>query len=399
MASVVFVTAARLVDGRGGAPIEPGRVLIEADRVRAVGNDLEPPAHAERHDFPDSTILPGLIDCHVHLADVGAADPQESARDDDAVRVLRLAQHAARTLRAGVTTVRDVGGRNHLEFGFRRGVEAGLAISPRLVLCGKIISMTTPGADMWPGMYRQADGPWEIARAVREQVKAGADAIKVMATGAIMAPANERPGQAQYRPHELHAATETAHALGRRVAAHAHGIEGLRNAVAAGVDTIEHGTYLHEDPAVAARMADRGTALVPTLKAVALLANPPGPGIPPEIVEKAREARDHTGRSFRVAMEAGVPIAMGTDAATSFNYHGENAEELALMVEAGMTPMQAILAATATAARAIGRDHELGTLQSGRLADVIVVRGNPLLDVTLLRQPPLLVLLGGRRIV
>lgn len=396
---MVLISAARLIDGRGGVPLEPGRVLIDGARIVAVGRDLEPPDHAERLDFPSATILPGLIDCHVHLADAGVADPQESARDDDAMRVLRLSQHAARTLRAGVTTVRDVGGRHHLEFGFRRGVEAGLAISPRLVLCGKIISMTTPGAEMWPGMYRQADGPWEITKAVREQVKAGADAIKVMATGAIMAPANERPGQAQYRQHELDAVTETAHALGRRVAAHAHGIEGIRNAVAAGVDTIEHGTYLHEDPKVAAQMAERGIALVPTLKAGALLADPPGPGIPAEIVEKAREARDHTGQSFRVAMEAGVPIAMGTDAATSFNQHGENADELGLMVEAGMSPMQAIVAATATAARALGRDHELGTLQQGRLADLIVVSGNPLLDVTVLRQLPMAVFLGGRRIV
>ncbi len=396
---LIFVTAARLVDGRGGPPIEPGRVLMEGDLIRAVGAGLEPPAGARRYDFPDATILPGLIDCHVHLADVGTADPKDSADEDDAVRVLRLAQHAASTLRAGVTTVRDVGGRHHLEFGFRRGVESGLAIAPRLVLCGKIVSMTTPGADMWPGMYRQADGPWEVAKAVREQVKAGADAIKVMATGAIMAPANERPGQAQYRPHELQAAVETAHGLGRRVAAHAHGIEGIRNAVAAGVDTIEHGTYLHQDPAVAAHMAERGTALVPTLKAGALLADPPGPGIPAAIAEKAREARDHAGRSFRLAMEAGVPIAMGTDASTSFNYHGENADELALMVEGGMTSMQAITAATATAARALGRDHELGTLQPGFLADLIVVRGNPVVDVSLLRQPPQAVFLGGRLVV
>src|SRR5437660_817096 len=170
MLPAVFVTAARLIDGRGGHPAEPGRILIEGDRIRAVGSDVEMPPHATRHDFPDGTILPGLIDCHVHLADAGAADPQESARDDDAIRVLRLA-------------------------------------------------------------------------------------------------------------------AETAHALGRRIAAHAQGIEGIRNAVAAGVDTIEHGTYLHEDPSVAAQMAERGIALVPTLKASALLGNPPGPGIPPEIVE------------------------------------------------------------------------------------------------------------------
>jgi imidazolonepropionase-like amidohydrolase len=146
-------------------------------------------------------------------------------------------------------------------------------------------------------------------------------------------------------------------------------------------------------------MAEHGIALVPTLKAGALLADPPGPGIPAEIVEKAREARDHGGRSFRLAMEAGVPIAMGTDAATSFNHHGENADELALMVEAGMTPLQAITAATATAARALGRDHELGTLQPGFLADLLVVGGNPAVDVSRLRQPPQAVFLGGRLVV
>src|SRR2546425_1784594 len=191
---LVFVTATRLLDGRGGPPIKPGRVLIEGDRIRSLGATLQPPAEAQRYDFPDATILPGLIDCHVHLADVGEADPKDSAGEDDAVRVLRLAQHAARTLRAGVTTVRDAGGRNHLEFGFRQGVEAGLAIAPRLWLCGKIVSMTTPGADMWPGMYRQADGPWEGAKAVRGPGKAGADGLQGMARGAPTGAANHPPG-------------------------------------------------------------------------------------------------------------------------------------------------------------------------------------------------------------
>jgi imidazolonepropionase-like amidohydrolase len=267
-----------------------------------------------------------------------------------------------------------------------------------MTLAGKIVSQTTAGARMWRGMYREADGPWDAVKAVREQIAAGADVIKVMATGAVLAPGHERPGAAQLSAEELRAVVDAAHRSGVHVAAHAHGIDGIRNAVEAGVDTIEHGTHLHEDRAVAKAMARRGVFLVPTLKALGYIADPPGPGVPDEIVAKARERRADRDATFRAALDLGVPIAMGTDAATPFNRHGENAEELALMVGLGMTAEQAIAAASSVAARAI-RSPDAGSLAPGKYADLAIWDGDALADIAVLRSAPRAVYLGGERIV
>ena len=390
-----LLTAAALIDGTG-AVHRPGAVLFDGERVVGAGERIAAPSGAQVVHLEGATILPGLIDCHVHLVDGGLPDATVQDRDPPSLRTLRIADHARRTLDAGFTTVRDVGGRDHLEFGFRRAVAEGLARAPRLVLAGKVISITTAGASAWQGMYRQADGPYDLVKAVREQVAAGADVIKLMATGAVLSPGHERPGAAQLTPAELRAAVETAHTLGRRVAAHAHGIEGIRRAVDAGVDTIEHGTHLHEDAAVMRAMATRGVFLVPTLKALAGIAE--GAGVPEDIAAKARERRPDRDTTFRKALEAGVPIARGTDAATPFNRHGENAQELAIMVELGMDPMTAIVATTAVAARAIGRD-DLGVLAPGKLADLAVWSGDPLTDIRVLERPPVAVFLGGTRVV
>lgn len=395
---MLLLTAARLIDGTGSPPVRPGALLIAGERIVAVGPRVDAPADAQRIDLGAATIMPGLIDCHVHLSDEGLPDATVRDADPPALRILRTAEHARRTLAAGVTTVRDVGGRDHLEFALRRAVDEGLVRAPRLVLAGKIVSMTTAGATSWRGMYREADGASEVVKAVREQIAAGADVIKIMATGAVLSPARELPGVAQLTTEELRAAVETAHALGRRVAAHAHGIEGIRRAVEAGVDTIEHGTHLHEDPSVARAMASRGVFLVPTLKALALMADAPGPGIPDEIVAKARERRADRDATFRLARAEGVPIAMGTDAATPFNRHGENAQELASMVELGMSAMAAIVAATSAAARALARD-DIGVLAPGKLADVAVWDGDPVVEIGALQRPPRAVFLGGTRVV
>jgi imidazolonepropionase-like amidohydrolase len=391
----ILITADALIDGIG--PVRrPGAVLVEGDRVVAAGERVDAPPSAERLGFAGATIAPGLIDCHVHISDEGLADASVRDGEPPSLRVMRMAEHARRSLEAGFTTLRDVGGRDHLEFGVRRAIELGIARGPRLLLAGKVISITTAGARYWPGMYREANGPLEIAAAVREQVAAGADVIKLMATGAVLAPAHERPGDAQLTPEELRAAVETAHGMGRRVAAHAHGIEGIRRAVAAGVDTIEHGTHLHEDRAVARAMAERGIFLVPTLKALANIAD--GPGVPEEVAAKARDRRTDRDATFRAALEEGVPVAMGTDAATPFNLHGENAEELAIMVALGMTPQQAIHSATSVAARALGRE-DIGALAAGRIADLAVWSGDPIADIAVLRRAPLAVFVGGARAV
>jgi imidazolonepropionase-like amidohydrolase len=376
--------------------VRPARVLVEGGRIGAIGDAAVVTEGAERVDFPDATITPGLIDCHVHLADEGLPDGTARDAEPTSLRVLRMAEHARRTLAAGFTSVRDVGGRDHIEFGVRAAARAGLIRAPRMILAGKIVSQTTAGARMWRGMYREADGVWDVVTAVREQVAAGADLIKLMATGAVLAPGHERPGAAQLSGEELRAAVETAHGLGVHVAAHAHGIDGIRAAVEAGVDTIEHGTHLHEDRAVARAMAKAGVFLVPTLKALAYIADPPGPGIPDEIVAKARDRRADRDATFRAAMEEDVPIAMGTDAATPFNRHGENAEELALMVELGMTAPQAIAAASSVAARAI-RSNDVGAIEVGKYADLAIWDGDPSEDIGVLRSVPRAVYLAGVR--
>jgi imidazolonepropionase-like amidohydrolase len=394
----LLISADALIDGSGSAPMRPGALLLEGDRIVGVGAHVETPPDTERLEFAGATILPGLIDCHVHLSDEGLPDASARDRDPPALRVLRMAEHARRTLAAGITTVRDLGGRDHLEFGLRRAASEGIIQTPRLVLAGKIVSMTTAGASSWHGMYRQADGPWDVVKAVREQVAAGADVIKIMATGAVLAPAHERPGLAQFTTDELRAAVDAAHTLGRRVAAHAHGALGIRRAVEAGVDTIEHGTHLHEAPAVARAMARSHIILVPTLKALANIADPRAPGIPDEIVAKAHERRTDRDATFRVALKESVPIAMGTDAATPFNRHGENAQELAIMVDLGMSALGAIAAATRDAGQAIGRE-DIGLLAPGKLADIAVWAGDPLADIRVLQRPPRAVFLGGLRVV
>lgn len=393
----VLISAGALIDGTGGAPVRLSTVLIEGDRIRAVGRHVDAPAEVTRLDFPNATIMPGLIDCHIHLSDAGLADASAQDRDPPPLRVLRMAEHARRTLVAGFTTVRDAGGRDHLEFALRRAAREGLIRTPRLVLAGKIVSMTTAGASSWPGMYRQADGVREVIKAVREQAAAGADVIKIMATGAVLSPGHERPSSAQFTGEELKAAVETAHAMGLRVAAHAHGIEGIARAVEAGVDTIEHGTHLHEDPGVAREMAARGVFLVPTLKALARIADPEGSGVPEDMRAKAQGRRSDRDRTFRLALEVAVPIAMGTDAATPFNRHGENAEELELMVALGMRPLAAIAAASGVAARALGRD-DVGVLAPGKLADIVVWDGKPDEDIRALQRGPRAVFLGGESV-
>lgn len=392
---LVLLTAARLFDGR--ELVRPAHVLIQGERILAVG-DMNVPDGTTVLDFGVATILPGLVDCHVHLADEGLPDGTVRDAESIALRTLRMADHARRTLEAGFTSVRDVGGRDHIEFGVRDAARKGLIRAPRMTLAGKIVSQTTAGAQMWRGMYREANGVWDAVKAVREQIAAGADVIKVMATGAVLAPGHERPGAAQLSAPELRAIVGAAHGLGVPVAAHAHGIDGIRAAVDAGVDTIEHGTHLHQDREVARAMAKRGVFLVPTLKALAYIAEPPGPGIPDEIVAKAQERRADRDTTFRAALEEGVPIAMGTDAATPFNRHGENAEELGLMVDLGMTPEQAIAAATSVAARAI-HSADVGLVAVGKYADLAVWDGDPVGDVAVLRSPPRAVFLGGARVV
>ena len=385
MTTTIALKHMTLIDGTGRPPRENAVIVLRGKRIDFVGDaaQWQPEEHelVTTLDLSGRTVLPGLIDCHVHLAMDGP--PDSRLQGDWAWTTLLMLKHGQNSLAAGITTVRDVGGRHSLEFSVRRSVEQGLWVGPRMQLAGKLLSITSAGTDYYDGMYREADGVDEVRKAAREQLKAGADLIKVLATGAVLTP-DEQPGAVQFGLDELTVAVEEARKVGKGVAAHAHALQGIRNAVAADVRTIEHGTYLNQDERLMATMAERGIFLVPTLKAGFDILSGDRPGIPDWIREKMKAVQEDAMRSVRRAAEFGVPIAMGTDAATPYNYHGDNAMELVWMQEAGLTPMQAIVASTANAARALGWDAWLGTLEPGKVADLIVVAGNPLDNLRLL---------------
>jgi len=376
-----LLTGARLIDGTGKV-FESATLVIEGNRIKTVSasplaSDLSP-----HLDLPGKTILPGFIDCHVHLCMDPVPDPvQQVLSDTPALSVLRAARNARRTLEAGVTTVRDLGARDHVDFSLRKAIQMGICVGPRLFLSGRLICMTG-GHGHWIG--READGPDEVRKAAREQLKAGADFIKLISTGGVLTPGVE-PGATQLSYEELRAGIEEARKAGKRTAAHAQGSEGIMNAVKAGIHSIEHGFFMTDE--IVEAMVQRNVFFVPTCTALyRLLEYGTQAGIPPYVIEKAQKAREHHAESFKKAHRAGVKIAMGTDAGTPFNSHGGNLKELEWMVTLGMTPMEALLASTRHAAELLGMEAQLGTLEEGKLADLVVVEGNPLEDIQVLQD-------------
>ncbi|HKV59622.1 MAG TPA: amidohydrolase family protein [Ktedonobacteraceae bacterium] len=370
-----------IIDGTGSAPCEDMDVLVSDGRIHAIeahGVLNYDEQQTEVYHLRGMALLPGLIDCHVHIMMDGGPEGRVKPEESLGFCLLRAAYHARCTLEAGITTVRDLGGQAHLEFALREAIAAGYCSGPRLVLAGKLLSMTSAGAEAFAGMYREADGVDEVRKAAREQLKAGANVIKVMATGAVMTP-GEEPGASQYALDEMRAAAEEAHKVGRKMAAHAHGSAGILTAVQAGADTIEHGSLLCDSPEAIHLMAERGVFLVPTLAAGIMSQH--AQDIPAFMAEKDQRLLEAHHRSVRMALETGVPIAMGTDAGVPFVKHGDNAIELPLMVDAGLTPMQAITASTSNAARALGLANEIGTIEVGKRADLLILDGDPLQDI------------------
>jgi imidazolonepropionase-like amidohydrolase len=373
---------ARLLDGTG-APPRPGvDVVLEGGTIVTVATTghPHPPGEAEVVDLQGRTLMPGLIDCHVHLTFSG--EPQEVERAAT-VPVPDLAWTAAtsarETLEGGITTVRDVGARAGVAIRLREAIAAGRLPGPRMRAAGAIICMT--GGHGW-FIGREADGPDEVRRAVREQLKAGADCLKFTATGGGMTPGVD-PRASSFTEAELTAGVEEAHKAFRRAIAHAQGNAGIRNAVRAGIDSVEHGVYLDDE--VVEEMRQRGTFLVPTLVAPTMIAHHgTKAGIPDYVVVKASGVLEIHRESFRKAVRAGVRIAMGTDAGTPFNQHGANAQELALMVECGLSPADTIVAATRNAAEILDLLDVTGTVEPGKAADLLVVDGDPLADVRIL---------------
>jgi len=363
------------------ARLRPGlSIRVEQGRIATVGQDV-PTSGARLIDGKGRTLLPGLIDCHVHL--VLAAGPGEPVNplETPASCALRAAANARRTLAAGFTTVRDLGAPHAVTCDLARSIAAGESEGPRLIAAGRNITMT--GGHGWM-IGREADGPDDVRKAVREQLKAGARAIKFMASGGVMTPGVD-PRSPQLGPDELAAGIEEAHKAGVRTAAHAQSAQGIRNAVLAGIDSVEHGIYLEDD--VIAEMVRRGTFLSATLIAPeAILKLGEAASVPPYMVEKSRMVIEAHRESFRRALRAGVRLVMGTDAGTPGNRHGENAQELALMVAQGATPAQALIAATANAAELLGLVEETGRIAPGLAADLLLVDGDPLVDIGILQQ-------------
>ncbi|HWX34806.1 MAG TPA: amidohydrolase family protein [Steroidobacteraceae bacterium] len=387
--SIVVIRAARLIDGRGGEPLAPAMVRVDGDRITAVASSLPIPAAAREIDLGNATLLPGFIDLHTHLT--GRSDVHwEDAlvKTTPAEEALWGAHWALITLKAGFTTVRDMGCNwPYTDVALRNAIDAGAVPGPRMLVAGAYVSSTGGAGDasqfspyvQVPLVHNLADGPEEITKAVRTNFKNGADFIKILATGAVLSK-GILPGAQQYSEEEMHAAVVEARRWGRDVAAHAHGTEGIKAAIRAGVHTIDHGSGL-DDEAVAMLKARPGTYYVPTLALMSANLDEEGSStIPPAEMERMRTIRAMAEAGFRRALAAGLPIGLGTDAPVIA--HGQNAREFRTRVRLGEKPMASLISATRINAEIIHWQERIGTVEVGKLADLVAVPGNPLADIT-----------------
>jgi imidazolonepropionase-like amidohydrolase len=382
----------RLIDGTGRA-WEQAAIHVEAERIADVTAPVALPGEAEVLDLQGKTVIPGLINCHTHLCLDGSPDPITALMARTPTEnVLIAAKHAADAVRAGVTTVRDCAGWESVDLDLKKAIWSDLAIGPRMLVSGKGLTMTGGHGHQFG---REVNGADDARKAAREQLKAGADLIKLVATGGVMTPGVE-PGAAQLTYKELKAAIAEAKKAGRTTAAHAQGTTGIRNAVRAGISSIEHGFFL--DRKAIEMMLKRGTYLVPTLAAVhQILQGGPDVGIPAFVLEKVERVKDAHLDSFVRAWKAGVPIAAGNDAGTPFNRADDLVIELECMVRAGLSPAEALDTAHRSAARLLQMEDQIGTVEPNKLADLVVLDADPLADVGNLRRV-YGVILGGKRV-
>jgi imidazolonepropionase-like amidohydrolase len=389
----LVLSGARIIDGTGAEPVRGRSVVVEKGVIAAVVEDARAP-RGNGVDLAGHTLLPGLINCHVHLCLGAEADPVRPLREEPlGLTAIKALLRARETARAGVTSVRDLGGREYVEIAVRRAIQEGLIDGPRILAAGRPVCMTG-GHGHW--LAREADGPDDARKAVREQLKAGADVIKIIATGGVMTPGVE-PGSPQLTLDEMRAAIEEASRAGRRTAAHAMASSGISDAIAAGITSIEHGIYLTEE--IVAHMRRDGTFLVPTLNAPAAIASGGlAAGIPDFMVRKSEVVVPAHVASFQLAHRAGVRIAAGADSGTPLNFHGSLLPELTLMVKYGMTPLEAIRAATVTAADCLGLGEVTGRVAPGYAADLIAVAGDPAERIEALADLKL-VLVSGRVLI
>jgi imidazolonepropionase-like amidohydrolase len=390
---VVVVKAARLIDGTGAPAIANAVVVVEDNRITAVGNagSVNIPANAKVIDLGEVTLLPGFIDAHTHLIGRTLGDPAgENAlvRDYESFGAILAVQNARATLMAGFTTVRNVGANGRFDdMALRKAINEGWIEGPRIMTAGHSLGMRGGHCDengFRPGLFDPgieegvADGPDQIRAAVRYQIKYGADVIKTCATGGVLSE-GDAVGATQYTFEELKAMVDEAHKLERKVAAHAHGTEGIKIATRAGVSSIEHGSFLDEEGA--RLMKANGTYLVPTLSAAEGVERAAKTGVLRGLrAEKALAAAAAVRNAIKLAVANKVLIAFGTDAGVV--PHGSNAHEFQLLVEwGGMSNMEALVAATSSGAKLLGWEKNIGTLTPGRWADIIAVSGDPLKDI------------------
>jgi len=393
----LWLTGARLFDGTGG-PVRDGvAVLVEDGVIQRVTTAQEPcPAGAWALEVGQRVLLPGLIDAHTHAAGrvPRVLRGAEEVLPGTAAHFLQAELRGY--LRRGVTTIRVTGSQGQAPQEARQAMRYGAFRGPRVLTCGKIISATAPGGRFYGDMYREADGPDGMRRAVREQIRAGADFIKVMTTGA-RSNELENPGPLQLTEAELAAVTGEAHRMGFKVAAHAEGLAGSEAAIAAGVDTLEHGMYLHRRPDLLEAMAAHGQVLVPTLAGYYWMAGQAGAGavaeaepaagaepdaqMTPMLADLARHNIEEGAATLQAAKRAGVKIALGSDVSL------RTGAEVQLMIRHGLTSGAALMAATSTAAQALGLAEHIGTVEQGKLADLLIVDGDPLAEPQLLTDP------------
>jgi imidazolonepropionase-like amidohydrolase len=401
-ADSVVVTADRMIDVLAGRVIDEPVIVITDGRIVSVTGrgDARPaiPAGARRIDMPGMTLLPGLIDMHVHLDSSPLFGPYQMLEHTDQFGTVLGVGHARDMIEAGFTTVRNVGSDNYADIAYREAIDAGLMAGPRIVAAGYAIGATGGHCDetFLPPSYHATNpgvgnGPQELRVRVREMRRYGAEVIKICATGGVFS-RNTEPGQQQLSEEEMRAVAEEAHQWGLRVAAHAHGAAGIRAAIRAGIDTIEHASLIDAEGIRLAR--ERGTWLVMDIyNSEYTQAHGAENGILPDNLRKDREIAQAQRDNFRAAHAAGVHMAFGTDAGVF--PHALAAQQFHWMVEYGMTPMEAIQSATRNAGQALGREADVGAIAPGRYGDIVAVAGDPLANIRLLEHVQVVIKSGG----
>ena len=375
-----WIHAGTLIDGTGAEPKKNQAICVENGRVAAI-EDFHGKNEEEWVDLSEMTVMPGMINCHVHsLSPVGISDEEENA-----LTTMEKAwwgmKNAHDYIDSGVTFVRSLGSEKYYDLEMKKCIEERKVVGPHMFCAGRVITMT--GGHGWKSGL-ESDGVDECRKHARELLKHGVDLIKIMATGGVMTPGVE-PGSAQLTMEEMKAAIDEAHKADRKTATHAQGTQGIKNALHAGIDSIEHGIFLDDE--CIDWMVEHGTYLVPTLAAPrCILDAGVEKGMKDYVLRKANLVVDAHIESFKKAYQRGVKIAMGTDAGTPYNFHNNSAFELELMVANGMKPMDAIVASTRNGADCIGVLKDYGTIEAGKVADIIAIEGDPLQDISCVRK-------------